>query len=285
LAVRTCPGLGSVIALSNENKEIIERYSYHVFGEPNGTSDVNNPYMFTGRRYDPEAGLYYYRARYYDYYTGRFLQTDPIGYAGGMNLYAYCWNNSVSFVDPLGLTYESNWNYLLDFLTGGGETDRYYGPETIETQEMMVSLGADKVREQFVEGGYEELTDGYYGTLEAAGHTILNPFTRDLGSTATQVGGFGSVTVIPSKNGTAAYTITNYSGTKSFFYHIVPNRQGTTGPMRTITQTFQWTEIYDWDKYMGYVNDLIGSAKADMQDPRVQRLLDWYKQQKKGDGR
>ncbi|MHC4575259.1 MAG: RHS repeat domain-containing protein [Planctomycetota bacterium] len=48
-------GLGSVIALSNENKEIIERYSYDVFGEPNRTSDVNNPYLFTGRRYDPET--------------------------------------------------------------------------------------------------------------------------------------------------------------------------------------------------------------------------------------
>jgi hypothetical protein len=48
-------GLGSVIALSNENREIIERYSYDVFGEPNRTGDVNNPYLFTGRRYDLET--------------------------------------------------------------------------------------------------------------------------------------------------------------------------------------------------------------------------------------
>jgi hypothetical protein len=64
--------VGFVIALSNENKQIIERYSYDVFGEPNRTSDVNNPYLFTGRRYDPEGGLYYYRARYYAYDIGRF---------------------------------------------------------------------------------------------------------------------------------------------------------------------------------------------------------------------
>ena len=47
----------------------------------NRVSDVNNPYMFTGRRFDPETALYYYRARYYAPDIGRFLQTDPIGYA------------------------------------------------------------------------------------------------------------------------------------------------------------------------------------------------------------
>ena len=70
-------GLGSIIALSDVNSEIVETYSYDVFGEPNRTSDVNNPYLFTGRRYDPETALYYYRARYYAPDIGRFLQTDP----------------------------------------------------------------------------------------------------------------------------------------------------------------------------------------------------------------
>jgi RHS repeat-associated protein len=70
-------GLGSVIALSNDNREIVERYSYDVFGEPNTTSSLGNPYLFTGRAYDSEVGLYYYRARYYKPSIGRFLQTDP----------------------------------------------------------------------------------------------------------------------------------------------------------------------------------------------------------------
>jgi len=82
---------------------IVERYSYDVFGEPNTTSSIGNPYMFTGRRYDIETGLYYYRARYYKPEIGRFLQTDPIGYEGGLNLYAYVQNNPVMFTDPLGL--------------------------------------------------------------------------------------------------------------------------------------------------------------------------------------
>jgi RHS repeat-associated protein len=65
--------------------------------------DHENPFLFTGRRYDTETGLYYYRARYYNPTTGRFLQTDPIGYGDGMNMYAYCKNGPVSMADPSGL--------------------------------------------------------------------------------------------------------------------------------------------------------------------------------------
>jgi RHS repeat-associated protein len=61
------------------------------------------PYLFTGRRFDYETGLYYYRARYYNPYIGRFLQTDPVGYGDGINWYVYCKNNPLSFVDPSGL--------------------------------------------------------------------------------------------------------------------------------------------------------------------------------------
>ncbi|MCX5644786.1 MAG: RHS repeat-associated core domain-containing protein [Phycisphaerae bacterium] len=97
--------LGSVVALTNSSGNTVEVYEYSVYGQV-GASDANHPnrFMFTGREFDKETGLYYYRARYYNPQIGRFLQTDPVGYKAGMNWYIYCQNNGVTWVDPTGLT-------------------------------------------------------------------------------------------------------------------------------------------------------------------------------------
>ena len=58
---------------------------------------------FQGREFDSESGLYYYRARYYDPESGRFVSQDPIGYRGGSNLYAFAGSNPVDLRDPHGL--------------------------------------------------------------------------------------------------------------------------------------------------------------------------------------
>ena len=77
-------GSGNVIALSDSSGNTAETYAYDVFGTVNTTGSIGNPYFFTGRRFDTETGLYYYRARYYDPAIGRFLQPDPIGYDDGL---------------------------------------------------------------------------------------------------------------------------------------------------------------------------------------------------------
>ena len=59
--------------------------------------------MYTGREYDADTGLYYYRARWYDPEARRFISEDPIGLNGGINLYAYVNNNPLRYVDPSGL--------------------------------------------------------------------------------------------------------------------------------------------------------------------------------------
>jgi len=60
-------------------------------------------YAFTGREWDPETRLYYYRARYYDPKIGRFISEDPLGWIGGINLYRYVRNNPANLIDLFGL--------------------------------------------------------------------------------------------------------------------------------------------------------------------------------------
>jgi len=105
--------IGSIVALTDSTGVVVERYEYTAFGtptflKPDGTvkavkkSDYGNEYLFQGRRYDSETGLYYYRARYYDSGKGRFLSRDPLSYQAGMNLYQTFGGNPVNFVDPWG---------------------------------------------------------------------------------------------------------------------------------------------------------------------------------------
>jgi RHS repeat-associated protein len=68
-------------------------------------------YAFTGREWDPETGLYYYRARYYDPKAGRFLSEDPIGLDGGVNFYSYVRNQPTNLIDPFGLQDKSPGGY------------------------------------------------------------------------------------------------------------------------------------------------------------------------------
>ncbi|HZG43936.1 MAG TPA: RHS repeat-associated core domain-containing protein, partial [Longimicrobium sp.] len=98
--------LGSVTGLVNSSNQLVNRYQYTPWGElvsGESTYTTYDPLGFTARERDDETRLYYYRARYYDPQLGRFISEDPIGLAGGPNVYAYVNNNPINNTDPTGL--------------------------------------------------------------------------------------------------------------------------------------------------------------------------------------
>jgi RHS repeat-associated protein len=94
--------LGSTVALTDSAGVVQTSYGYDPYGGTTQTGAANdNPYQFTGRQNDG-TGLYYYRARYYNPNWGRFINEDPIGLAGGINLYAYVGGAPTMYRDPSG---------------------------------------------------------------------------------------------------------------------------------------------------------------------------------------
>jgi RHS repeat-associated protein len=95
--------LGSVTSLSNSAGALAQSYTYDSFGKQTASSgSLTNPFQHTARELDAETGLYYYRARYYDPNTGRFLNEDPTGFRGGINLYGCVGNDPINKTDPDG---------------------------------------------------------------------------------------------------------------------------------------------------------------------------------------
>lgn len=93
--------LGSVVQETNTSGAVALARKYDPWG--NLLSGANSPgWAFTGREWDPETGLYYYRARHYDPRPGRFVSEDPIGFAGGTSLNAYVSNSPTGYRDPSG---------------------------------------------------------------------------------------------------------------------------------------------------------------------------------------
>jgi len=98
-------GLGSVTTLSNAAGAVSNNYTYDSFGNLVASSgSIVNNFRYTGREWDPETSLYYYRARYYDQSTGRFLTEDPAGFDVNTDFFAYVGNSPLNWTDPLGLS-------------------------------------------------------------------------------------------------------------------------------------------------------------------------------------
>ncbi len=168
-------GLGSVTDITDNSGNVVESYQYDVYGQPNITSTIGNRFMFTGREYDNETGLYYYRARYYSPTIGRFLQKDPLTWTPSdervsyqqdivsdmtksllqsrgifntqlLHSYNYVANNPVNLLDSMGLSTTKPWWQKLEegyyYGTGYGERAvSWYASRWVETRNPLYALG------------------------------------------------------------------------------------------------------------------------------------------------
>jgi RHS repeat-associated protein len=105
----------SVIAVADVNGNLLNANTYDDYGVP-GPSNSGR-FQYTGQAWIPEAGVYDYKARTYSPTLGRFMQTDPLGYMGGLNWYAYAQNDPINMLDPNGTF---SWSDVTDFFSNVG---------------------------------------------------------------------------------------------------------------------------------------------------------------------
>ena len=95
---------GSVTGLVNRSGSVVNEYRYDPWGTLQTLAEgTPNPLRFHAREADPQTGLYYVRARWYDPELARFVSEDPLGLEGGLNPYVFAGNSPVNVRDPSGL--------------------------------------------------------------------------------------------------------------------------------------------------------------------------------------
>ncbi|MFR5797228.1 MAG: RHS repeat-associated core domain-containing protein [Oscillospiraceae bacterium] len=123
---------GDVVNLTDKDGKVTKSYRYDAFGvEKNIDENDTNAFRYCGEYYDAEMGTIYLRARYYNPSTGRFISRDS--FAGrrsdplSLNLYTYCRNNPIRFIDPSGhITVNSQWDWAY-YVAKGDINYEYYG--------------------------------------------------------------------------------------------------------------------------------------------------------------
>ncbi len=125
-------GLGSVTSLTASNGTVAQSYTNDSFGKQTASAgSISNPFEYTAREFDTETNLYYYRARYYDPTTGRFIGEDPLAFIAGNDFYRYVENQPIDFLDPFGLKCITKIMLVTAYSDRGPGSDwSYYKPKT-----------------------------------------------------------------------------------------------------------------------------------------------------------
>lgn len=225
----------SFCVLIDSNGKVVVQYYYDAWGSHKVvTADGNaiasssrigniNPFRYRGYYYDTETGLYFLQTRYYDPETGRFLNRDSVSYAGpetigGLNLYAYCLNNPVMYVDPSGYDEIPWWGKLLigiGFIvvgavvtaltagTGVGFLPAFGSALLSSTIQVGISTGISSLisgtmsainGDGFLSGFTEGLVDGFmWGGIFAGASQILSAGFKGLAKLGVATGKNGGI--------------------------------------------------------------------------------------------
>ena len=279
---------GNVIALVQATDPLLgARYEYGPFGEVirmTGPLASANPFRFSTKYTDDETGLLYYGYRYYNPRDGRWLSRDPLGEAGGINLYAFCGNDPVNRIDPLGLAYgnpvlgpggmwpsdpyapggdcyvppapPAGWGGAigngLDWGFGHSGGDTHYGPNSPQSQEMSQSSIAGQLRGYFQNKNKDKLCKDWVGVTNYKTHfRVFHEVISDMGNGTSEFVGDAAGEV--SINGVdlvnckvnARFKFTNTTSLTSLLYGRWPNSWNVTTPGRPFSN---WTQTYEWDE-------------------------------------
>jgi RHS repeat-associated protein len=135
--------LGSIAAIASADGHNFAINTYDEYGINGTTNNANERFGYTGQAFIPELGLYYYKARFYSATLGRFLQTDPIGYDGGISLYGYVGDDPTNGSDPTGMdpigdTVQTGSSACSN---GGSSADGCPGSQSGKTLQVSASVG------------------------------------------------------------------------------------------------------------------------------------------------
>jgi RHS repeat-associated protein len=148
---------GSIRYVLDNQGNIINEITYNAFGEVTSESNsaIDFRFGYTGREFDEETGLYYYRSRYYDATVGRFVSEDTIGFEGGdSNLYRYVINSPTNYSDPYGEDLYSFVDKLDEFAAGfGGVVTSPLKPFGLDTNSIREKLYGENATKNH-EGGF-----------------------------------------------------------------------------------------------------------------------------------
>jgi RHS repeat-associated protein len=223
-------GSGNITALMNGQEDVVARYMYGPFGKllgQWGSMAGANEMQFSSMPRDGLSGLSFYPFRAYEPNFQRWLNSDPIGERGGLNLYRFVSNNSANRVDPLGLIDPEELEELQQFLEEDGpviEDDLEAGAKDAETEAENIW---DKTADYFSKAKQSQINQGLGRSAENISCPLKN------------------TTRIPSLNSPGKYRIPDLLDT-------INKIIGDTKNVQYLSMSPQLRDYADWAAQNGY---------------------------------